>query len=282
MSKLPMTSVESIITHCAHWGYDEHQYFGYRVFEELVGHETLTGLTALSTLGRRLPSNELGVLDDAATALTLADPRIWPLKLTRTVASYGGSLAGISAGLLAQEDARIGPWAVQRSAELLARWQSAASAAGASLESTVGEYLATHPFVWGFGTPYRVRDERLVAFEQRIRLRERDGLTFWRLFQDVARIVHLTRKVPANMGMAVAAAFLDLGIRPEEMGVIVTALISHMFMANGVEGTQDAPAVLRCLPVSAVRYTGCAPRQSPASRADCGSEQTGRAVTVTE
>jgi hypothetical protein len=266
-----MSSVESIITHCAHWGYDEHQYFGHAVFQELLGHETLTGLTALSVIGKRLRRDALEVLDDAAAALTLADPRIWPLKLTRTLASYGGSIAGVAAGLLVQEDSRIGPWTVQKSAELLAQWHQDSFVSGVRLESVVGDYLDAHHFVWGFGTPFREQDERLIAFERRIRLRERDGLTFWRLFQDAGRMVHLARKTPPNMGMGVAAALLDLGVRPEETGALATALMSHMFMANGIEGAKNAPAVLRCLPTSAVRYKGRAPRPSPASSADCGS-----------
>ena len=43
-----------IPTRSAHWGWDEHQYFGHAVFGELAGNESLTGMVALSVLGRRL------------------------------------------------------------------------------------------------------------------------------------------------------------------------------------------------------------------------------------
>jgi len=68
-------------TRSAHWGYEEHQYFGHAVFAELRGKESLSGLTALSVLGRRLSREACALLDEAAVCLTLADPRIWPLKL---------------------------------------------------------------------------------------------------------------------------------------------------------------------------------------------------------
>jgi len=96
-------------TRSAHWGYEEHRYFGHAVFAELRGRESFVGLTALSVLGRRLSADVCALLDEAAVCLTLADPRIWPLKLTRVVAAYGQAIPAAAAGLLIQEGARIGP-----------------------------------------------------------------------------------------------------------------------------------------------------------------------------
>ena len=95
-------------TRTAHWGWDEHRYFGHRVFEELVGHESLAGLVGLAILGRRLTADEAGMLDDAAAVNTLGDPRIWPLKLTRTIASYGRIMPALSAGVLMLDGGRVG------------------------------------------------------------------------------------------------------------------------------------------------------------------------------
>src|SRR6185369_4355607 len=78
-----------------------------------------TGLTVLSVLGRRLTSDACAVVDDVACTLTLADPRIWPLKLTRLISAYGSTLPAAAAGLLSEEDARIGPWTGAKSAEVL-------------------------------------------------------------------------------------------------------------------------------------------------------------------
>src|SRR4051794_38104091 len=106
-------------TRSAHWGYDEHRYFGHAVFEELRGRESLADLTALSILGRRLSPETCALLDEAAVCLTMADPRIWPLKLTRVIAAYGRAVPALAAGLLIQEDARIGPWTMLKAAESL-------------------------------------------------------------------------------------------------------------------------------------------------------------------
>jgi hypothetical protein len=82
-------------TRVAHAEWGVNRYFGFPV-PDLLGDETLTGLVALAVGARRLPAAEREVLDDIAVAMTLADPRIWPLKMTRLVASYGGGLAGMA------------------------------------------------------------------------------------------------------------------------------------------------------------------------------------------
>lgn len=265
----PNADVEPIATRCAHWGWDEHQYFGYRVFGELLGSESLTGLTALSVLGRRLDGDALALLDDAAVALTLADPRIWPLKLSRTLASYGGSIAGAAGGLVVQGDSRIGPWTVQKAAELLAAWHARLCGGHETPEAVVRDYLRSHRFVWGFGTPFRPKDERLVAFERRVEVRGRDQLGFWKLFRSASEVVQLLRATPPNMGMGVAAALLDLGVRPSETGTLATALMFHMFVANAMEGASAPSDTLRQLPDGSISYKGRAPRSSPVEASRC-------------
>jgi len=252
-------------TRTAHWGWDEHRYFGHRVFEELAGKETLTGLTVLSVLGRRLSPDETGVVDDAACTLTLADPRIWPLKLTRLVAAYGATLPAAAAGLLSEEDARIGPWTGARAAELLVELRAAIGERvddQAFVREVVHAYLAQHRFVWGFGTPFRGRDERLVALRECMRRRGRDALAHWRLMDAISDVVVEARGTQPNMGMGFAAAFLDLALSPHQVGALASAVMQHMFMAHAVEGSAQG-ASLRELPERYVAFAGRAPRLSP-------------------
>jgi hypothetical protein len=253
-------------TASAHWGWEEHTYFGHRVFAELAGHETFTSLTALSLLGRKLSPEGCAVLDDAAACLTLADPRIWPLKLTRVIAAYGGTVAAAAAGLLIEEDARIGPWTCAKSAELLAelhRKLEGSELADDAVQAVVRPYLAEHHFVWGFGTPFRQHDERLVAFWACLERRGRRQDPYMRTLDAVAKVVTPARQTEPNMGMAIAAAFLDLGVRVDEVGPLATALMQHMFFAHAVEGARQAPEVLRCLPEACIAYTGRDARSSP-------------------
>ena len=252
-------------TRVAHWGYDEHRYFGHRVFEELTGRETLTGLTALSVLGRRLSPECRAVIDEVACAVTLADPRIWPLKLTRVIASYGVALPAAAAGLLVEEGARIGPWAGVQAAKLLVtlREEIGERVADAQfVREAVQRYLAEHHVVWGFGIPFRDRDERLVAFRACMRRRGRDTLPYWTTMEAVAPVLREARQTEPNISAAFAATFLDMGLEPYQIGALASSVMHHMFVANALEGAAQ-PGPLRKLPDECVRYVGRGPRSSP-------------------
>ncbi|MBN1607122.1 MAG: hypothetical protein JW940_10850 [Polyangiaceae bacterium] len=252
-------------TRVAHWGYDEHRYFGHRVFEELTGRETLTGLTLLSVVGRRLSPECCAVIDEVACAVTLADPRIWPLKLTRVIASYGAALPAAAAGLLVEEGARIGPWAGVQAAELLVALREQLGTRAADppfVREVVHRYLAEHHFVWGFGTPFRDRDERLVSFRACMRRRGRDTLPYWTTMEVVTPVVREARQVEPNISAAFAATFLDMGLDPYQVGALASSIMHHMFVANALEGAAR-PGPLRQLPDPCVRYVGRGPRPSP-------------------
>jgi hypothetical protein len=252
-------------TASAHWGWDEHRYFGHGVSQDLAGRESLTGLTALSVLGRRLTPEQSAVLDDAAVCLTMADPRIWPLKLTRVIAAHGGTTAAMAAGILIEEEARIGPWACTKCAEFLRELnpQGTLGLAAGAVESLVRSRLDEQNFIWGFGTPFRKRDERLLAFWSCLERRGHRQLPYMRTVDALAPVVTSTCRAEPNMSLAVAAALLDLGVQVSEVGPLATALMQHMFLAHAAEGARQAPEVLRRLPEPYVRYAGQGPRNSP-------------------
>lgn len=254
-----------LTTHCAHWGFHEHRYFGHEVFEDLLGQETFTGLTVLAVLGRRLPPEDCAVIDEAAVALTLADPRIWPLKLTRLLAAYGSPLLAATGGLLVLEGARIGPSVTEHSARLLSelrerlgdRWDDPAL-----VRSAVEEISKGRRFLPGFGTPFRPEDERLVAFRKSLARRGRTDLPHFRALEAVVPIISELTHAQPNIALGVAACFLDLGLAIGEVAPLTTALLHHMFIANALESSAGAPAWLRELPEHAVDYAGPGPRRS--------------------
>jgi hypothetical protein len=266
-----MTSVAPrLATRTAHWGYEEHRYFGSAVFGELRGRESFAGLMALSVLGRRLPEKACALLDEAAICLTMADPRIWPLKLTRLVAAYGHAMPAVAAGLLIQEEARIGPWAMLKAAETLVALECEIGAHAddaAHVERILLSYVQAQAFMWGFGTPFRARDERLVAFRKSVEHHGCLGRPYFRIFEALAEVVKAERRAPPNMGMAVAAVLLDQGLTPREIGPMTVALMQHMFFAQAVEGAEQAPDCLRKLPSEFVHYIGKEARRSPRSQA---------------
>lgn len=252
-------------TRSAHWGYEEHRYFGHAVFAELRGKESLSGLLALSVLGRRMSAEACALLDEAAVCLTLADPRIWPLKLTRVVAAYGHAMPAAAAGLLIQEEARIGPWTVPKAAESLVLLKAEIGADAedeSSVRRTVLSYVRAQRFVWGFGTPFRKQDERLVAFRDSVARRQCDRLPHFRIFDALAPVVEAERRAQPNIASALAAVLLDQGLTPNEIGPLAVALTQHMFFAHAVEGAKQAPEALRRLPRECIDYIGPHPRQS--------------------
>lgn len=105
-----------ISTRVAQMGERNHLFAGHEVFAELLGKESLSSLLALSAGLPRLSRGDVTMLDDLATVLMLCDQRIWPVKLTRLVASYGNALHGFSAGNLMHANLFIGAGPCQRGA----------------------------------------------------------------------------------------------------------------------------------------------------------------------
>jgi len=252
-------------THCAQWGWDDHQYFGHSVFGDLAGHESMIGMSALSVLGRRLSKECCDVLDDIVCTSTLADPRIWPLKISRLVAAYGSTMPAVAAGLLIQEGARIGPWIAAGAAATLTELHNAINGQERNsivVRNVVEGYLARHRIIAGFGTPYRDYDERIIAFRKCMLNRRRNELPYWRTMEAVINAVRDLRQIAPNIGLGMASSMLDMGITPAEVGPLATVLVQHMFVANAVESVKQSPALLRELPESHVTYIGVPTRTS--------------------
>lgn len=261
------------ITHCAHWGWDEHQFWGHPVFGELLGNEGFMGLTALSVTGRRLSADCCAVLDDAAVALAMADPRIWPVKLARVVASHGRTLPACAAALVSMEGARIGPHAFIGAARGLSRFKSLLPNPDddAAARSVFSEHLSKHGMLWGFGTPFRARDERFVAFRARVVARGRHRHVHWRTMEAIVGAANTLCHASPNISLAVAAVCLDMGFSDTEVGAMAVSLMQHMFLANALEESAEPDQRLRRLPVACVEYVGPPPRRSPRAEREDGA-----------
>ncbi|HEY5956893.1 MAG TPA: hypothetical protein VIV60_10085 [Polyangiaceae bacterium] len=226
----------------------------------------MTGMVALSVLGRRLSTEDCAVIDDAIAVSTLADPRIWPLKLTRLVASYGRAGPAIAAGLLTLEEARIGPWTLSKAAQFLVDLHARLAKVDddkTTVNGVLHALIQDRSLLWEFGTPFRAYDERLVAFRECMSKRGRDRLPYWRTMLVAIGSIQDKLAIEPNISLGVAAAFLDLGILVEEMGPLSFAVVFHMFLGHGTEGARDATAAIRELPDEYVSYVGRPPRSSP-------------------
>lgn len=256
--------VDPIPTRLAHAEHSDNWFRGYSVSHELAGVETWLGIVALGITGRRLDPDERGLLDDLGVALTVADPRIWPLKLTRLVSAYGSTLTGLAAGALSLDDALIGHWTTGAAARFLRQVRSATLGPndGPAIEAACRARLASPERLIGFGVPFRPIDERVVLLTRSIVARGRDQLEYWKLFQAVADAVFKLKGLRPNMTMAAAAACLDLGFDDRQTATIISLLGMSDFLANAAESAAEPAPALKALPHASIRYVGPPPRDS--------------------
>ena len=255
----------------AEWG--DNWAFGHSVARELAGKERYVGLLSLAVAGRRLTASECALLDDLAVVMTVADPRIWPLKLVRVASSHGGCLAAFAAGQLCLDEAFVGHFTTGEAARMLFETRRALGDGCFDLDAVtehVRALLEPGKRLLGIGVPFRHVDERVVMLMERVHARGRADLAFWKLFLLFQTALESVKKLRPNIGLAAAALCLDLGFTPRQCAILVSALGSTDFLANAVEGSLQAPAVLRELPKSAVVYRGSTPRTSPRLRATRG------------
>lgn len=247
-----------------HAGWTDHRHFGHSLFEELAGNVSSTGLIVLAATGKKIGKDSCHMLDDVAAILTVADPRIYPLKLVRLATSYGDPLAGLSAAVAAMQGAIVGPQISQDAACFLSE---VADELGdepldsPSLHRIIDGHFEKKGRISGFGVPFREEDERATALSRRVSSRGRTEGRYWKLQEAIARIVLESRNLACNVGLPVAGLSLDLGFRPEHLSALYTGLTINVFLANAVEGAHQAPAVLRRLPQSSIEYRGKAIRK---------------------
>lgn len=262
--------IPRISTHVgqAQWG--ENQFCGHPVRESLAGKAGWASLISLAVGGRRLDADDAALLEDAAVCTLAADPRIWPLKVTRIASSYGGTLAGFCAGHLLLEEAIMGPWPTGMAAQFLIevsdKLGDRANDSDA-INAFVAQELAAGRKLPGFGVPFRRTDERVEALEECLQRRGRADGRFSALSTKLDAAMFAQKNVHRNQSMALAAVFLDLGFTPGQVPILTTALLDLCFYANAVEEAKLQSPSLRKLPGECVEYIGREPRLSPRGEA---------------
>jgi hypothetical protein len=249
----------------------DNMYFGHRALADLLERETSTGLMFMAALGRRPTDAEREAVDAVAVILTSADGRIWPLKLGRLVASYGGTLAGWCAALLTMEGQRLGPWIIGYAARDLLELRAAVGERVDDDEAVADEarrLFERKRRISGLGVPLRTHDERYVALEAWMRGKGRDRLPFWRLQAILATHARQVENLAPNVGLGVAALLLDLGCSPEEISALVTFVNQNVFAANAFEAARQRAPEMQRLPEECVSYVGVSPRSSPRAEAE--------------
>jgi hypothetical protein len=257
-------TAESVPTRIAHAEWGDNRLQGHSVANDLLGAEPWLGIVALGVTGRRLTASERGILDDLGVIMTVADPRIWPLKLTRLVASYGDTLAGLAAGALAIDEALIGNWTFRDVAALLRALRRSVTIPDdfSSVEAACRAQLASSRRILGFGIAARPVDERVEMLKLRVAARGRDRLEYWTLFENVCEAVFRMKGLRPNIASAAAAVCLDLGFDERETAVICAFIGLSDFLPNAAEGAVQMSPLLQSLDPASIRYVGPPPRDS--------------------
>jgi hypothetical protein len=260
----------SLATRVAHAFHEDHLYFDRLLYADLLGKMRYTGLLALAVGGRELTKDECLLLDDLAVIITVADPRIWPLKLVRVISAYGAIYPAQAAGNLSMEQAWIGNSACGRAATMIEDMRRTLGEREHELPAIEAEverrFKSLVPPV-GYGVPFRTHDERVVALTKRLGEVGRTHLPNWAFFERLSTVIRAKKNAMPNVGSAFGAACMDLGFSAASVGPLALGLVQNAFLANAIEGAGQAPAILRSLPQSAVEYRGKPPRESPRAEA---------------
>ena len=202
-------------------------------------------------------------------ALCSPDARVWPLKMTRTLASYGNPVAGFFGAQLANASDRMGPGTATPSAHSLTWIAAQVGPEGddAAVADAVARHLAERGRIAGFGVPFRAEDERLVALRSMIARHPAVRRPMWRMFLRVEAVMRAKEQLPPNIVMALAALLLDLGLPAQRAGMLLTMMMAPTFSAHALEASEQDGPLLQELPAAALEYQGAAPRRSPAEAA---------------
>ncbi len=260
-------------TRLAHAEWDDHRLRRYRIFEDLLGHCDFWNLLSIAMGGPAIDEDGLDVIHRICVSVTAADPRLPPMKIVRLVSSFGGTMAAIGAGLVYQENAVIGTWTAGRAAQLLvdiADELGDREVAVGTVERAVRSLVARGRKLAGCGVPARKEDERAQALRRAIGETGTGEGRYWKLMTIADQVFRKVARSPINISGVVAALFLDLGFNPKHIAVLGMVISQAAFIANALEGAEQAPEVLRRIPDEWVEYQGPPPRPSPRARSADG------------
>ncbi len=241
---------------------DDYEAFGLRVYRDLSGSTSFLGLVAFAITGRKVSREDEVVLDEIAVCYHVTEPRVWPMKLARTMASMGRAIPGVISASISIDSDLIGARLASLAAQALLEFDAEVSAA-ASPEASAKEFVAARKRITGFGVPFRPFDERVVALRRAMERRGRTTGHFWRRGELLWQTARSERKLEVNIVGAAVAALLDLGFTADDVAPLTTVFFEPTFIANAVEGAQQRSSELLSLPPGATRYVGPAARESP-------------------
>ena len=253
MSAKPFTSTVGL----AQWG--ESRFRGYAVCAELAGRVDYWRAFALALGKPPLTDSQVHSLDCLASVTLAVDPRVWPHKLVRLVASYGEPLPALAAYHYILHANSLGLRNAAKCAEMLQE----VAAAGVGATASAFLPMLRRGRLPGFGVPFRDTDERLDALCTAL---GSDSGPHLKLLGELSELAFAEKKIRPNLIAGYAAVALDSGFAPHEVQWLVLPLVLPAYLANALEGAaQQHDSMLR-LGADDLAYRGPPPRRSPRAR----------------
>lgn len=261
-----------LATQLGHAGWHEHEVRGVALFD-LDSRVASIPELALLVLGVQTTDPRAAeILEACARSILNPDPRIPPMKLVRLGAAHGRIGPGLAAVFVGLEGANLGMSVVESTAEFLCAIDRAIGKDfdEPSLDAFLLEHRHSGERIYGFGVAGRPTDERWEWLSKQLEGVASGPRAWWRLFERAAAMLGRQGRKPSVSG-GLAAAMLDLGCSPAQVGALAHLCGILPLLGNALEGAEQAPELLRVLPASCVEYVGRPPRISPrAAGADEG------------
>lgn len=258
------------IQRVGHIGYEDNRFCGASVFGELAHSVRGPGDLLARAFGMAtLTDADREVLRCITLCTTSPDARVWPLKMTRTLASYGNPFAGFFGAQLGNASDRMGPGTTSTAAASLVwiRDRVGDDPTPAAIAAAVADHLATRGRIAGFGVPFRPEDERLLFLHRMLARHPATRRPAWRLHLLIVDAMRAAEGIEPNVLFPFAALLLDLGLPAHRAGMFISLIMAHTFAAHALEAAEQDGPHLRELPIAAIEDRSAAPRQSPAAAA---------------
>jgi len=248
-----------IETHVGHTAAQELRFRGHKVFADLLGKTSAMQMLVCGLTGRILDADDMLVVDDILTAMSSADPRLWPFKITRLAAAHGNPALAMGATFVASQGAIFGVNRFQQIADVLVDLTSRKLS-----DDELFEVLSKGTV--GFGILYGRYDARFDALVGQVLKRNRETRPHMSVALQAVRIARTKLNTEAHVFVAIAALCLDMEMTPYQVGLFGMLPLFHDALPNAAEGAEQHPASMQELPSSAVKYVGRAPRESVRAR----------------
>lgn len=192
------------------------------VFDALLGEQRFMQVVALAVAGVELSESDAELVEQLLIASQVADPRIWPLAVTRRLARFGAPFESrVLGGVASMLNPYMGAKPCAAFVALLDRVHDAL-ARGMSVDAWLDDVLASGELLPGFGRPViRGVDERVPHYLEIARNHGRLDCANVRVVLELDKRLSARKGIRVNAAGVITAILCDLGFSAAGIGGII-------------------------------------------------------------